>query len=35
MLDAAKKSAKYDTTKAFFNDVTHRRNNNKLLPWVE
>jgi len=35
MLDAAKKSAKYDTTKAFFNDITHRRNNNKLLPWVE
>jgi len=35
IIDAAKISSHFDTTKAFFNDVTHRRNNNRLQPWVD
>jgi tRNA uridine 5-carbamoylmethylation protein Kti12 len=35
ILNAAKMSSHFDTTKAFFHDVMHRRNNNRLQPWVE
>lgn len=30
ILDAAKTSPHYDTTSAFFNDVTHRKVNNRI-----
>lgn len=30
ILNAAKISSHFDTTKAFFNEVSHRRNNNRL-----
>ena len=35
ILDAAKNSVYFDTNRAFFNDVTHRKNNNRMQPWVK
>ena len=34
-MDAAKNSEYFDTNRAFFNDVTHRKSNNRVQPWVQ
>ncbi len=34
-MDAAKVSPHFDTSQAFFNDVTHRKNNTRIKRWVD
>jgi hypothetical protein len=34
-MDAAKVSPHFDSSQAFFNDVTHRKNNNRIKRWVD
>jgi hypothetical protein len=35
IIDAAKVSPHYDTSRAFFNDTTHRKVNNRIQRWVD
>lgn len=35
IMDAAKVSPHFDTSHAFFNDVTHRKNNTRIQRWVD
>jgi len=35
IMDVAKVSPHFDSSHAFFNDVTHRKNNNRIQRWVD
>jgi hypothetical protein len=35
IMNAAKVSPHFDTSRSFFNDVSHRKNNNRIQRWVD